>query len=121
MSKEQLQNIFKQSFSYETWQSVLINLFGVTELRKEPTTLDSDTNEKVWGYQLGKLDTTDHYTIGLFTFEIKGNTNIKLNLLLFLSLFYSYIKYGYDASIVVYYNNTHLRLSFVCDLKNEKT
>lgn len=121
MNKEQLQNIFKQSFSYETWQSVLINLFGVTELRKEPTTLDSDTNEKVWGYQLGKLDTTDHYTIGLFTFEIKGNTNIKLNRVGLRSLVHSYIKYGYDAAIVVYYDNTHWRLSFVCDLKNEKT
>ncbi len=121
MNKEQLQNIFKQSFSYETWQSVLINLFGVTALRKEPTTLDSDTNEKVLGYQLGKLDTTDHYTIGLFTFEIKGNTNIKLNRVGLRSLVHSYIKYGYDAAIVVYYDKTHWRLSFVCDLKNEKT
>lgn len=123
MNKEQLQHIFKQSFFFETWQNLLINLFGATELYKEPkpTTLDSDTNEKVQGYQLGVLNTTDRYTIGLFAFEIKGNTNIKLNRVGLRSLVHSYIKYGYDAAIVVYYDNTHWRLSFVCDLKNEKT
>lgn len=123
MNKEQLQNIFRQSFSYKTWQGLLINLFGATELYKEPqpTTLDSDTNEKVQGYQLGVLNTIDHYSIGLFAFEIKGNTNIKLNRVGLRSLVRSYIKYGYDAAIVVYYDNSHWRLSFVCDLKGENT
>ena len=121
MNKEQLQNIFKQSFSYETWQSVLINLFGATKLYKKPTMLDSDSNEKVQGYQLGLLNTTDRYSIGLFCFEINGNTNIKLNRVGLRSLVHSYIKYKYDAAIVVYYDNSHWRLSFICDLKDEKT
>ena len=121
MNKEQLQDIFKQPFSPKTWLSVLINLFGATELNKKPVTLDSDTNDKVQGYQLGVLNTTDRYSIGLFSFEIKGNTNIKLNRVGLRSLVHNYIKYGYDAAIVAYYDNTHWRLSFICDLKEEKT
>jgi hypothetical protein len=121
MNKEQLQDIFKQPFSPKTWQSVLINLFGATELNKKPVTLVSDTNDKVQGYQLGVLNTTDKYSIGLFSFEIKGNTNIKLNRVGLRSLVHNYIKYDYDAAIVAYYDNTHWRLSFICDLKEEKT
>ena len=85
MNKEQLQNIFKQSFSYETWQSVLIHLFGATELYKEPksTTLDSDSNEKVQGYQLGALNTTDRYSIGLFIFKKILYFNIRLFIISF--------------------------------------
>lgn len=121
MNREQLQDIFRQPYNAQTWQGLLINLFGASEIRRIPSTLTSDSNEKVEGFQLGTLTTTDRYEIGLFAFEIKGGMNLKLNRVGLRSLVRSYTRYNVDAALVVYYDVTHWRLSFICDIKEQKT
>lgn len=121
MTREQLQNIFRQAYNPQTWQELLVTLFGATEVRQTPSQLTSDTNEKVEGFELGRLYTSDRYEIGLFAFEIKKGKSLKLNRVGLRSLVKSYIKYQVDAALVVYYDQEHWRLSFVCDLKDEKT
>lgn len=119
MNKEQLQDIFRQPYNAKTWQELLINLFGASEIRQTPSTLTSDSNEKVEGFQLGSLTTTDRYEIGLFAFEIKGGMNLKLNRVGLRSLVKSYTRLQVDAAIVVFYDSTHWRLSFICDIPKE--
>lgn len=79
MIKEQLQKIFRQPYNAQTWQELLINLFGASEIRQDPSFLTSDSNEKVEGFELGRLHTADRYEIGLFAFEIKQGHNLQLN------------------------------------------
>ena len=69
MDKLQLQNIFKSSYNTQTWQQVLHTIFGATELRREPKSLDNEGNENVEGFELGRIVTPDHYEIGLYEFE----------------------------------------------------
>lgn len=121
MTKQDLQNIFRQSYKLEVWQDVLIKLFGARDIRRIPAELESDNCDKIQGYQLGELNTSDNYSIGLFAFEIKDSTKIGLNKVGLRSLVRSYIKYGYDAALAVYYNREQWRLSFICDLKGENT
>ncbi|MFI3261927.1 MAG: hypothetical protein R3Y26_03355 [Rikenellaceae bacterium] len=121
MNRQDLQNIFSQPYDSAVWQDMLINLFGARDIRTTPAELCSDQNDKVSGYQLGELTTSDDYSVGLFAFELKDNTNIKLNKVGLRSLVRSYIQYGYDAALAVYYNDSEWRLSFICDLCNEKT
>lgn len=121
MNKEQLQDIFRQPYNAGAWQELLINLFGASEIRQTPSTLTSDSNEKVEGFELGRLNTADHYEIGLFAFEIKQGHNLQLNRVGLRSLVRSYTRYNVDAALVVYYDATHWRLSFICDIKEQKT
>lgn len=121
MIREQLQNIFRQPYNAQSWQELLINLFGASEIRQTPSQLKSDTNEKVDGFQLGSIHTSDRYEIGLFAFEIKGGMNLQLNRVGLRSLVKSYTRYNVDAALVVYYDATHWRLSFICDIKDQKT
>lgn len=121
MIREQLQNIFRQPYNAQSWQELLINLFGASEIRQTPSQLESDTNEKVEGFQLGSIHTSDRYEIGLFAFEIKGGMNLQLNRVGLRSLVKSYTRYNVDAALVVYYDATHWRVSFICDIKDQKT
>lgn len=121
MNKEQLQDIFRQPYNAQTWQELLINLFGASEIRQTPSELTSDSNEKVEGFELGRLYTADRYEIGLFAFEIKQGHNVQLNRVGLRSLVRSYTRYNVDAALVVYYDATHWRLSFICDIKEQKT
>lgn len=121
MNREQLQDIFRQPYNAQMWQELLINLFGASEIRQTPSTLTSDSNEKVEGFELGRLYTGDRYEIGLFAFEIKHGHNVQLNRVGLRSLVRSYTRYNVDAALVVYYDATHWRLSFICDIKEQKT
>jgi len=121
MTKEQLKAIFQSSFDLETWQQVLMQVFGVTQVRHTLKEIISNESKKIKGYQLGTLKTPDNYEIGLYVFEIGDSTNLKLNRVGLRSLVSGYTKYGVDAAITVYYDKSHWRLSFICDLKQEKT
>lgn len=123
MNKEQLQDIFRQPYNAGAWQELLINLFGASEIYKEPKSisLTSEINEKVDGFRVGTLTTPNRHEIGLFAFEIKGGMNLKLNRVGLRSLVKSYTRLQVDAAIVVFYDSNHWRLSFICDLEDEKT
>ncbi|MFR9530822.1 MAG: Eco57I restriction-modification methylase domain-containing protein [Rikenellaceae bacterium] len=121
MTRETLQNIFRNPYSLEIWQNLLINLFGASEIRRTPAEIESDKQDKVSGYLLGELNTSDHYRVGLFAFEVGANTKIEMNRVGLRSLVRSYTKYQYDAAISVYYNDKQWRLSFISDLKGENT
>ncbi len=121
MTRQELQDIFRQGFNNETWQQLLISLFGATEVRSTPAELEGDNNKYLKGMQLGEIRTSDRYTIGLFAFEVGDETRIEMNRVGLRSLVGSYTKYQYDAALSIYYNNLQWRLSFICDLKGENT
>lgn len=99
---------------------MLIDFFGATEIRNEHRELTTEHNEKVAGYELGKLHLPG-YEVGLYEFEIKSSYRIGLNRVGLRSLVKSYINYEVDAALVVYYDDNEWRLSFICNLRDEKT
>ena len=72
-TKDNLRQIFQQSFNAKEWQQMLQHYFQATELRAEPERIDGTTEDEQ-GYYLGAIDTTDSYRIGLFYYQIQhGN------------------------------------------------
>jgi type I restriction-modification system DNA methylase subunit len=123
IDRDELREIFQCPFDPGIWKSLLIQVFGANKMRNEPEQLDLDNGEnaKVRGYKLGEIITSDKYTIGLFQFEIKSGHKIPMNRVGLRGLVEKEIKYFYDAALVVYYNDDQWRLSFICDMKGEKT
>lgn len=116
-SKNTLKEIFKSSFSSETWRELLINLFHADRLRVEPQPI-SEQGEDLQGYFLGSIDTEDGYSIGLFRYDVtKGSVTNRHVGLRNLVKKYINVSYGeFDAALVVYDDSYNWRLSFICCL-----
>ena len=121
-NKENLRQIFQQSFSMNEWLQMLQHYFHAKELKAEPERIDGTTEDEK-GYYLGALDTTDNYRIGLFYYQIqRGNVARKRVGLRNLVKSFVNPNWGeFDAALVVFDSGSVWRLSFVCDIKGENT
>lgn len=117
----QLRNLFQSPFNPDSWQKLLQNFFGATELRRTPEKLDAQDIGQ--GYYLGCIDTSDSFRIGLFRYDIaKGSVANKRVGLRNLVRTYINQRYGsFDAALAVFDSGDHWRLSFICDIKDETT
>ena len=121
-TKNDLRQIFQQPFNQERWQTMLQHYFHATELRAERERIE-DTDDEEQGYYLGAIDTTDNYRIGLFYYQIQHG-NVARKRVGLRNLVKSFINpnWGeFDAALVVFDSGSVWRLSFVCDIKDEKT
>ena len=117
-SPDSLRNLFQSSFNLAQWYSFLQYFFNASELKERPERLNENTYEE--GFYLGSIDTTDSYRIGLFHYKIKtgsvANKRVGLR-----NLVRPFLKYQFDAALVVFDSGDHWRLSFICDIKEEAT
>ena len=117
-SPDSLRNLFQSSFNLAQWYSFLQYFFNASELKERPERLNENTYEE--GFYLGSIDTTDSYLIGLFHYRIKtgsvANKRVGLR-----NLVRPFLKYQFDAALVVFDSGDHWRLSFICDIKEEAT
>lgn len=118
--RSELKSLFRSKYNSEKWQRMLIDFFGAREIRAIPRELTSEHNDKVVGRELGKLSLPG-FEIGLYEFEIKKSYRIAFNRVGLRSLVKSYTNYEVDAALVVYYSGNQWRLSYICDLRDEKT
>ena len=115
---EQLRSLFQNKFNLQDWTQFLINFFGAQTIRKNPELLEIDANQGE-GYYLGQQKTSDNYEIGLFYIRLKSSVkNRRVGLR---QLIKPYLRYLVDAAIVVFDDGDNWRLSFICDIKEEKT
>ena len=116
---EELRAIFRNKFDKSLWIKLLRELFNATELRVTPEPItDFDSVDK--GYYLGNIETTDYFRIGLFHYEINAGSvaNKRVGLR---NLIKPFLRYEFDAALVVFDSGDHWRLSFICDIKEETT
>ena len=117
-SPDSLRNLFQSSFNLAQWYSFLQYFFNASELKERPERLNENTYEE--GFYLGSIDTTDSYRVGLFHYRIKtgsvANKRVGLR-----NLVRPFLKYQFDAALVVFDSGDHWRLSFICDIKEEAT
>ena len=121
-TKDNLRQIFQQSFNMNEWQQMLRHYFQATELRAEPERIDGTTEDEQ-GYYLGVIDTTDSYRIGLFYYQIQHG-NVARKRVGLRNLVKSFVNpnWGeFDAALVVFDSGELWRLSFVSDIKGEST
>ena len=115
---EQLRTIFKKKFNLNEWTRFLTNFIEAKTIRQEPEQLELDPSEGK-GYYLGQKTTTDNYEIGLFYIQTNSSvTNRRVGLRQIVN---PYLRYLVDAALVVFDDGSNWRLSFVCDIKDERT
>ena len=121
-NKEQLRNIFRNTFDKEAWKAILRNLFHADMLRtqsEEFATPDNNTR----GFYMGSVNTSDSYKIGLFYYIISAGSvaHKKVGLRNLVKSWVNPTWGEFDAAIVVFDDKTEWRLSFVCDIKDAAT
>lgn len=117
-SKEQIQQLFQSQFNVSTWTDFIINFFKAQTLMRVPEPLDIKPEEGT-GYYWGKLSTSDTYEISFF--YLKMNSAIDRRKVGLRQLIEKYIKIDSDAGIAVFDDGNHWRLSFITDMRGEKT
>ena len=97
------------------------DFFGATALREQAEVIEGSETEK--GFYLGKIDTSDSYSIGLFHYQVsKGSVvNKRVGLRHLVKSFINPTWGEFDAALVVFDDGKHWRLSFICDIKGENT
>lgn len=121
-SNDQFRTIFQSPFEISHWISVLKDFFKASELKKTPESVDtSDDASK--GYYLGNINTIDGYRIGLFHYEIcRGSVaNKRVGLRNLVRSFINPMWGEFDAALVTFDSDDHWRLSFISDIKGERT
>ena len=118
-TSDTLRNLFQSSFDLTQWCSFLLNFFRANELKKIPEPILGGGAEDE-GYYLGSIDTTDYFRIGLFHYQIRqgsvANKRVGLR-----NLVKPFLRYEFDAALVVFDSGDHWRLSFISDIKGEAT
>lgn len=117
-SRQQIQQLFQSQFNQQAWTDFIINFFKARTLRRVPEPLDIDQSEGQ-GYYWGKLSTNDDYEISFF--YLKMNRSIDQRRVGLRQLVNRYIKIDSDAGIAVFDDGSHWRLSFITDMRGEKT
>ena len=117
-SKESLRQMFQSSFNLSNWYSFLQDFFHASELKSSPERIIGGTTDE--GYYLGNIETEDSYRIGLFQYNITqgsvANKRVGLR-----NLVKPFLKWEFDAALVVYDSGDHWRLSFISDIKGAST
>ena len=117
-SKESLRQMFQSSFNLSNWYSFLQEFFHASELKSYPERIIGGTTDE--GYYLGNIETEDSYRIGLFQYNITqgsvANKRVGLR-----NLVKPFLRWEFDAALVVYDSGDHWRLSFISDIKGAST
>lgn len=118
-TSDTLRNLFQSSFNLTDWYSFLLNFFHANELKQIPERILGGNTEDE-GYYLGNIDTTDYFRIGLFHYRIRQGsvTNKRVGLR---NLVKPFLRYEFDAALVVFDSGDHWRFSFISDIKGEAT
>lgn len=117
--KERLLTQFQNKYDRQGWQRTLLEVFGVREINPDPVLIDE--TDKAISYEIGRHVTADGYEVGVFEYAMKPGQRVDKSRAGLRSLVSRLVRYHVDAALVVFHDEKHWRLSFICDLKDEKT
>ena len=124
MDGERLRQLFCSDFDLLRWKAFVADFFAPSELREVPESIPSPEGTDT-GYYLGAMMTEDSYRIGLFVYTVSEGSvsRRRAGLRQWVKRFINPLWGEFDAALVVYEdkNSSDWRLSFVCDIKGEKT
>ena len=124
MDGERLRQLFCSDFDLLRWKAFVADFFAPSELREVPESIPSPEGTDA-GYYLGAMMTEDRYRIGLFVYTVSEGSvsRRRAGLRQWVKRFINPLWGEFDAALVVYEDkdSSDWRLSFVCDIKGEKT
>ncbi|MDR2152251.1 MAG: Eco57I restriction-modification methylase domain-containing protein [Helicobacteraceae bacterium] len=121
----QLTKIFQSKYDAEKWRDISLNLFSANEWRQEPEKLEKTADEYT-GYYLGAIKPQGEEKdeeIGFFYYHLKNSSvaHKRVGLRNLVKTFVNPRGGLFDAAIAVFDDGRNWRVSFVSDIKGEKT
>lgn len=116
-------SLFQNRFNLAHWKDLLAHFFGTTQLLEKPEVIKLPPSEHdVKGWLLGELTTIDGCRVGLFRYEVPA-AQVNRRKQGLRHLVDPWIKYDFDAALVVFDSRTteRWRFSLISDMKGEKT
>ena len=124
MDGEQLRQLFCSDFDLQRWKTFIADFFAPGELRGVPAPIPAPEGADA-GYYLGAMMTGDSYRIGFFVYTVSEGSvsHRRAGLRQWVKRFINPLWGEFDAALVIYddKDSADWRLSFVCDIKGEKT
>lgn len=117
-AKEQLRQLFQNKFNLQDWNKFVLDVIKPQKYRQKPEQLDIDPSEGQ-GYFLGQKHTSDNFDVALFYLRL--NRSVTQRRVGLRKMVAKYLRFTADAALVVFDDGDNWRLSFVCDLKDERT
>lgn len=117
-TNDQLRQLFQNKFNLQDWNKFVLDVIKPQTYRQRPEQLDIDPTEGQ-GYFLGQKHTTDNFDIALFYLRL--NRSVTRRRVGLRQLLAKYLRFTADAALVVFDDGDNWRLSFICDLKDERT
>ena len=114
----QLRQLFQNKFNLQDWNKFVLDVIKPQTYRQKPEQLDIDPAEGQ-GYFLGQKQTIDNFDIALFYLRL--NRSVTRRRVGLRQLLAKYLRFTADAALVVFDDGDNWRLSFICDLKDERT
>ena len=114
----QLRLLFQSKFNLQDWNKFVLDVIKPQTYRQKPEQLDINPAEGQ-GYFLGQKHTTDNFDIALFYLRL--NRSVTRRRVGLRQLLAKYLRFTADAALVVFDDGDNWRLSFICDLKDERT
>ena len=121
MNTSIIRQIFQSKFDYPTYcNEVVHNVFGCNDISTHPELLDT-TADGDNSYYIGRQTDADGRELGFFYTRVAQGSDVRRKRVGLRKMIAPYLKYDVDAAIAVFADESHWRLSYICDMKEGVT
>ena len=121
MNTSIIRQIFQAKFDYPTYCNEIVhNVFGCNDISTRPELLDT-TADGDNSYYMGRQTDADGRELGFFYTRVAQGSDVRRKRVGLRKMIAPYLKYDVDAAIAVFADESHWRLSYICDMKEGVT
>ena len=121
MNTSIIRQIFQAKFDYPTYCNEIVhNVFGCNDISTRPELLDT-TADGDSSYYIGRQTDADGRELGFFYTRVAQGSDVRRKRVGLRKMIAPYLKYDVDAAIAVFADESHWRLSYICDIKEGVT
>ncbi|MEE3485839.1 MAG: N-6 DNA methylase [Bacteroidales bacterium] len=121
MNTSIIRQLFQAKFDYPTYCNEIVhNVFGCNDISTRPELLDT-TADGDNSYYIGRQTDADGRELGFFYTRVAQGSDVRRKRVGLRKMIAPYLKYDVDAAIAVFADESHWRLSYICDMKEGVT
>jgi hypothetical protein len=117
LTTEQLRPILEKKYNRDDWYKILRENFNANKLLETPASITIKDNEfGAKAYELGVLNTTDGYKVGIYEVDTPGVKQIYRNKIGLRNLLKNVYQTDVDAALIVFTQDEKWRFSYVSEV-----
>ena len=121
MNTIRIKQIFQSKFDYQTYCNEIVHrIFGCNDVAIRPELLDSTAEGDECNY-IGRMTDNSGRELGFFYTRVASGSDVRRKRVGLRKMIAPYLKYDVDAAIAVFADESHWRLSYICDMKEGVT